>query len=110
MLYTGSNQCSSKYKNNNNTSTISCCTSGYNASIGWDPLTGWGSISLSNLIALFETVFSGPTTTPTPSPASTAPTISTTTTDTDTAPTTSTLIYEPPSPEPSVDLTFTIPE
>ena len=121
-VYTGSNQCSSKYKNNNNISTISCCLSGYNASIGWDPVTGWGSISLSDLITLFEPVFSGPSTAPTiPAPA-TAPTGPTTTPST----LTSTSINMPPSPEPSLsfesstepsyapsvaaDLTSTIPD
>ena len=105
--HTGSNRCSSKYKNNNNTSTISCCISGYNASIGWDPMTGWGSISLSNLITLFEPVFSGPSTASTPAPSS-SPAVSTTSTPTG-APT-GTPIYMPPSPEPSIDFTFSIPD
>eukprot|EP01035_Chromulina_nebulosa_P018785 gene18785-24552_t len=33
-----------------------CCLSGFNASVGWDPTSGWGSIDYTNLAELLSTV------------------------------------------------------
>lgn len=36
-------------------SSAVCCNSGFYATTGWDPVTGWGSINFDNLGAMFDT-------------------------------------------------------
>ena len=34
--------------------TVTCCTSGFTAEVGWDAVTGWGSIDYTHLVAVFN--------------------------------------------------------
>ena len=33
---------------------VTCCTSGFTAEVGWDAVTGWGSIDYTHLLAVFN--------------------------------------------------------
>eukprot|EP00981_Chlorochromonas_danica_P002127 scaffold424_cov165-Ochromonas_danica.AAC.27 len=45
----GSNFCCSM----NNDGTVPCCDTGFHTAKGWDPVTGWGSISFEDFSAIF---------------------------------------------------------
>jgi len=34
--------------------SVACCTSGFNTAVGWDPVTGWGSIPFTKFAAIFS--------------------------------------------------------
>ena len=48
-MFTGSNSCTA----GRNVSTTVCCTEGFDAVVGWDPTTGFGSINYANLFSTF---------------------------------------------------------
>lgn len=45
-----------------------CCTEGFKAAKGWDPLTGWGSVDFTKFKAKFGPMAPTPTPTPAPKP------------------------------------------
>ena len=49
-ISSGSNKCCGTSASSNQQPY--CCTSGFDAAIGWDPVTGFGSISYANLLAI----------------------------------------------------------
>jgi len=48
-ITSGDNKCCAS----NQPQTATCCTAGFTTCTGWDPVTGWGSISYSNFALLF---------------------------------------------------------
>ena len=48
-ITSGDNKCCA----NSNPALAVCCTSGFTTTTGWDPATGWGSITFSNFAALY---------------------------------------------------------
>lgn len=52
-----------------------CCTSGFTATPGWDPVSGFGSITFANLVQALGGVGTGPTAAPSTGPTSASPTL-----------------------------------
>ena len=51
-----------------------CCQSGFHATAGWDPTTGFGSMNFPNVLTMFDAVYGDPSMEPTAQP--TNPTVS----------------------------------
>mmetsp|Transcript_11069 Transcript_11069/g.16653 ORF Transcript_11069/g.16653 Transcript_11069/m.16653 type:complete len:709 (-) Transcript_11069:403-2529(-) len=68
-ILVGNNKCCAS------TGSLSCCKSGFNAAVGWDPMTGWGSVNYTSFRSVFTSAVklkgtSVPSKKPTLSPSS----------------------------------------
>lgn len=52
-IISGTNKCCSSGGNTVSGSNPYCCDSGFEATTGWDPVTGLGSVNYTNLYSMF---------------------------------------------------------
>eukprot|EP01038_Epipyxis_sp_PR26KG_P010227 gene10227-13759_t len=48
-----------------NSATVTCCSAGFYAAAGWDPVSGWGSVNYGNLLQILGSAITYPTAAPT---------------------------------------------
>jgi hypothetical protein len=74
----GNNKCTEAYGCTNSGCKVHCCSEGFYATTGWDPMTGLGSVSYREFVetALSVVGVGAPTLRPTEAPHSSAPTSS----------------------------------